>query len=104
MGIIDEIKRSRAAMLTDEKKEFILKYLKHSLKYRDYAIIDGAEHYKRVGTDKWITRDEPERNFMQCRAPYMCHAAIAEWLHSLGFKTCRYYNKGGIDNGLKVYI
>lgn len=30
------------------------------------------------------------------------HAAIADWLHSLGFHTSRYYNKGGVDNGLKV--
>ena len=36
--------------------------------------------------------------------PYRYHAAIAEWLRSLRFHTQRYYNQGGVDNGLQVWI
>lgn len=102
--IIDEIKQARMALLTVEHKSFIKKYLKRELLKKDFAVIEGASHFSRHDGDKWIMRDEPERNFMRCRAPFRCHAAIADWLRSEGFHTDRYINKGGVDYGLKIWI
>lgn len=98
--MINEIKKARAMLLTEEQKAFIKKYLKRELTYKPYAIIEGAKHFK----NEWVLRDEPKRNFMQCRVPFQYHTAISDWLRSLGFNTDRYYNNGGVDNGLKVWI
>lgn len=101
---IDEIKQKRMLMLSDEHKSFIRKFLERELTRKEFAVIEGASHFARHDADKWIMRDEPERNFMRCRAPFKCHAAIADWLHSLGLHTARYINNGGVDYGLKVWI
>ena len=102
--MIDEIQKARQALLTDEQKTFIRKYVIRELTHNDCAVIEGASHFSAHGSDRWIMRDEPERNFMQCRAPYKCHAAISDWLQSIGFHTSRYYNRGGVEYGLKVWM
>ncbi len=100
----NEIKQARAQMLTEEQKNFIQKFLKHGLIRKDFVIIEGARHFSTHGSDKWILRDEPDHNFMQCRAPYHCHPAISDWLRSLGFHTARYVNHFGVDYGMKVWL
>jgi hypothetical protein len=93
--IIDEIKQARKLGLDEDKKQQILAYLKSRLTTSSYAVIDGAAHYQ---NDCWTFRP------LYCRAPFSQHPAIADWLHTLGFHTSRFYNKGGVDNGLKVWI
>lgn len=96
MSIIEEIKQSRQQLLNDEQKKAILRSVKEQLITERHAIVDGAPHYRDQewgSLDRWIIR-----------TPYKCHAAISEWLEGLGFKTSRYYNRGGIDNGMKVWF
>lgn len=95
MNVIDEIKRARQQLVSEEQKKEILSRIKTQLIEREYAIVDGARHYK---DQEWRFGET------YIRAPYRCHAAISEWLQELGFKTSRYYNKGGVDNGLQVCI
>lgn len=96
MSIIDEIRKQRIAFVPEEYKEKILINIKHQLTYKEVARIDGASHY--------ASRDWSFPDNSYCYAPYIYHAAISEWLNSLGFRTSRYYNKGGVDNGLNVWI
>lgn len=96
MSIIDEIKQARTQLISEEHKRQILLRIKNQLIKDEYAIIDGASHY-------------PEQSWKfgettYVRVPFKYHAAISEWLQSLGFKTSRYYNRGGVDNGLKVWF
>lgn len=95
-NIIEEIKKERVALIPEEYKNAILDNIKMQLKYSEIARIDGASHYPNRG---W---NFPSNSY--CYAPFKYHAAISEWLQTLGFGTSRYYNKGGIDNGLKVWI
>lgn len=95
MSIIDEIKEARKQLVNEEQKTKILLQVKQQLTTREYAIIDGASHYR---NQTWILEDH------YIRAPFKCHAAISAWLQELGFKTSRYYNQGGVDNGLKIWI
>lgn len=72
----------------------------------DYALIDGAAHYP---NQEWKFPGEFERrqwpnHTCAIRAPFRFHAAIADWLHTLGFSCCRHYNKGGVDNGMEVRL
>lgn len=96
MSIIEEIKAQRAAMLTEEQKRMLLDGIKSQLTTRDYAIVDGAAHY----STKWESRQIGCSTYAS--APFKYHPAIADWLRSLGFRTSRYYNKRGVDNGLMV--
>lgn len=96
MSIIDEIRKGRVEFVPAEYKEKILMNIKEQLIKNDNARIDGAAHYR---NHEWKF---PESGI--CAAPYRYHAAIAEWLRSLGFHTQRYYNQGGVDNGLQVWI
>lgn len=100
MNIIDEIKQARADILTQEQKDGLLKFIKSELTHKEFCQIDGAAHYKeqKWSRERWCDED------MYSGAPYSSHAAIADWLHSLGFNTCRYRNSFGVDNGLKVWI
>ena len=102
--MINEILSQRKQLLTEEQKAFIRKFVVKRLIHNDYAIIEGARHFSNHGTDCWIMRYEPERNFYRCRAPYRLHPAIDDYLRASGFQTCRYINGGGVDFGLKVYI
>lgn len=95
MNVIDEIIKSRIDFVPQEYKEPILESIKKQLVLGEYAIVVGAKHYER---QEWDFRK------LRCRAPFKYHAAIATWLKSVGFYTDRYYNSGGIDNGLKVWI
>lgn len=96
MNIIQEIKNERIAFVPCEYKQSILENIKMQLKTQQYARIDGASHYANRG---W---NFPKNSY--CYAPYKYHVAISEWLNSIGFHTQRYYNKGGIDNGLQIWI
>lgn len=93
--IIDKIKSNRIDILSIDKKEEILIYVSTNLIYKDYCIIGGASHFIE---QKWYNKNDI------FKAPFKFHSAISEYLKTLGFKTERYYNKGGIDQGLKVYI
>ena len=95
-NIIKEIQKERINLIPDMYKQAILDNIKLQLKYSDTARIDGAAHYS---NRDW---DFPSNSY--CYAPFRYHAAISEWLKTLGFVTSRYYNKGGVDNGLKVWI
>lgn len=101
MSIIEEIKAQRAAMLTEEQKGWLLAAIKTQLETDDYAIVDGASHYC---SQSWNKVPAKNGYCAYVRAPYKLHAAIADWLCSLGFHTSRYYNNFGVDNGLKVTI
>lgn len=96
MSIIDEIRRGRVEFVPAEYKDKILMCVKTQLIKNETARIDGAAHYN---NQEWKF---PESGY--CSAPYRYHAAIAEWLRGLGFHTQRYYNPGGVDNGLQVWI
>jgi hypothetical protein len=95
MNVIDEIKKERIEFVPQEYKDSILQSIKKQLVLRDFAIVDGARHYK---NQEW------EFSTHKCKAPFKYHAAIATWLESIGFFTSRYYNNFGVDNGLKVRI
>lgn len=95
-SIIDEIKQARQNLLTDEQKQGLLAFVKHELTQKSFAQIDGARHY----CDQVWKKDS--RGYY--RAPFDKHAAIDDYLRSLGFYTCRYINGFGVDNGMKVYI
>lgn len=95
-SIIDEIRRSREAIIPEEKKAELLEYIKHKMLTSDSCVINGAAHYER---QEWGYHDGHLN-----RAPYGYHAAISQWLRSLGFHTSRYINNLGVDNGLKVSI
>lgn len=96
MSIIDEIKNERVTMIDEDYKVKVLTQIKHQLTEREYAVIDGARHYQ---VQEWKFKGDT-----YVKAPYKYHAALATWLEKLGFKTSRYYNNGGIDNGLRVWI
>lgn len=96
MSIIEEIKASRKSLLTDEQKSKILTIVKKTLKNSNYTVVYGAPHF-----GKWEFRDDC---ITRCEAPYAFHPAIEEWLTSLGFRCSRYYNKGGVEQGLMVRI
>lgn len=100
---INDIREARIKLLSEDRKEKILINIKNQLLYNGYARIDGAAHY---GNKEWNfpTMDEKHQYQPICYAPFKFHPAIAEWLNRLGFHTSRYYNKGGVDNGLKVWI
>lgn len=95
-NIIEEIKKERVELIPEEYKNAILDNIKMQLKYSEIARIDGAAHYP---NRDW---DFPDNRY--CYVPHKYHAALSEWLKTLGFYTRRYYNKGGIDNGLEVWI
>lgn len=96
MSIIDEIKQARNQLLSNDNKEKILARIKVQLIKESFAVIDGAKHYS---SQEWKFGE-----LTYVKAPYACHTAIAKWLEGLGFKTSRYYNNGGVDNGLKVWF
>ena len=95
MTIIEEIKQARQQLITGEQKEKLLENIKQQLVTDNTALIEGAPHFSEQvwRFSKW-----------SCRAPYKCHAALAEWLQSVGFHTRRYYNKGGVEYGMEVWI
>lgn len=95
-NIIEEIRKDRINLIPDEYKHAILRNIKTQLAYSSTARIDGAAHY--------ANRDWSFPSNSYCYAPYKYHAAISEWLKTLGFNTSRYYNKGGVDNGLQIWI
>lgn len=96
MSIIDEIRKERMNLLTNEQKEKLLSCIKKQLVNSDYAIVDGAYHYY---AQEWKYSEAG-----YCKAPFALHSAIKEWLQTLGFHTSRYYNGYGVDNGLKVWF
>lgn len=101
MNIIDEIRSERMNQVPEEYKQKILASVKSQLVngcHGDWAHIDGAAHYP---NQEW---QFPNSDWGSVRAPYRYHAAIADWLRSLGFSCCRHYNKGGVDNGMEVRL
>lgn len=102
MSIIDDIRAERVAAIPAQYKDDILKSVKKQLvsgRNGDYALIDGAAHYCK---QEWKF---PEREWETIvTAPFRYHAAISDWLRSLGFSCCRHYNKGGVDNGMEVRL
>lgn len=98
MNIIEQIKQKREQLLSEEYKNKLLDNIDCQLTYDDTALIEGAPHF----ADQ-VWRFPKERGY-SCRAPYKFHAAISDWLRSLGFKTRRYYNKGGVEYGMEVWI
>lgn len=94
MSVIDEIKQTRKSLLTEEQKNDILKAVKNGLIDREFFVIQGAPHF-----GKW----EYFRGFIN-QAPYKLHPAITDFLRSHGFKVSRYYNRGGIEQGMKIEI
>lgn len=95
-NIIEEIKQSRIASISEEQKNSILENIKRQLVHKYEARIDGAAHYRE---QVW---NFPKDKY--CQAPFEFHAAIEQWLKSLGFRTRRYYNSFGVDQGLLVSI
>lgn len=95
MNVIEEIKKARIDFVPQEYKSQVLQNTKEQLVNSNFALIEGAQHFQ---NQEWSFRGT------RCRAPFKYHAAMATWLESVGFHTSRYYNKGGIDNGLQVWI
>lgn len=101
MSLIDEIRAARVSQLTEEHKEKLLAYIKKNLMQNDYALIGGAAHF----SYDWKIPDPDSKDWWRdCYAPYKLHPAITDWLTSLGFKCSRYYNTGGVDQGICVRI
>lgn len=101
MSVIDEIKAARASQLTEEQKNKLLAYVKKVLTQKDHAVIGGAAHF----SYDWKIPDPNTKDWWRdCFAPYKYHPAITDWLRSLGFKCRRYYNRGGVDQGICVQI
>lgn len=101
MSVIDDIRAERVATIPAKYKDEILKSVRKQLvngSRGDYAIVDGAAHYPH---QEWRI---PVEDWQSVRAPFKYHAAIADWLRSLGFSCCRHYNKGGVDNGMEVRL
>lgn len=107
MNVIDEIKAARKSLLTEEQKSKVLDCVKAQLVSNDYALIEGAEHYAVYGGHhKWrFPKTEKEKGWhWSLEAPFPLHHAIAEWLRSLGFRCQRWYNGGGVDQGMMITI
>ena len=101
MGLIEEIRAARVSQLTEENKEKLLAYIKKYLMRYDHALIGGAAHF----SYDWKIPDPDSKDWWRdCYAPYKLHSAITDWLTSLGFKCSRYYNRGGVDQGICVRI
>lgn len=101
MSIVDEIRSERINQVPEEYKQKILASVKSQLVkgwHGDWAHIDGAAHYP---NQDWKF---PSTDWGSVQAPFRYHAAIADWLHTLGFSCCRHYNKGGVDNGMEVRL
>lgn len=98
MSVIDDIKKGRESLITEEQKTKILKNIKCQLLSNESALIWGASHFS---NQRWFF---PDNSWQSCEAPYKYHAAISTWLEGLGFKTNRHYNKGGVEQGLEVRI
>ncbi len=101
MSITDEIRSARMNKVPEEYKKKILTSVKAQLidgYHGDWAHIDGAAHYP---DQEWKMPSSPHGSVC---APFRFHAAIADWLRSLGFTCCRHYNKGGVDNGMEVRL
>lgn len=106
MSIIEEIKTARKAQLTEEQKRKLLEGVKAQLVSNPYALIEGAEHY-RAEDNRWRFPQDWRKscNYTGClQAPFKMHTAISEYLSSLGFYCRRWYNGGGVDQGLEVRI
>lgn len=106
MSIIDEIKVSRKSLLSEEQKTNILECVKAQLVNNECAYIRGAEHFAAHGGHKWVLpkTDAEKGRKWSLEAPYPLHHAITEWLKSLGFSCCRYYNNFGVDQGIRISI
>lgn len=101
MSIIDEIRAARTSRISEEHKSQLLGYIKKILTIRDYALIGGAAHF----SYDWKIPDPNGKDWRSnCFAPYSYHPAITEWLKSLGFSCSRYYNRGGVDQGICVRV
>ena len=96
MNIIEEIKKERIDSLDENIKKQLLNNIRAQLKVKEVALIRGGKHFR---DSKWCL----ELN-KRTEAPYKFHAAIAEYLESLGFRTSRYINGYGVDYGMNVYI
>lgn len=96
MNIIEEIKKERIDSLDENLKKQLLNNIKAQLNEKEVALIRGGKHFR---DQKWCL----ELN-KRTEAPYKFHAAIAEYLESLGFRTSRYINGYGVDFGMNVYI
>lgn len=101
MSLIDEIRAARVSQLTEEHKEKLLAYIKKNLMQHDNVVIGGAAHF----SHDWKIPDPDSKDWWKdCYAPYKLHPAITDWLISLGFTCSRYYNRGGVDQGICVRI
>lgn len=101
MDVIEEIRAKRASMLSEEHKTKLLSYIKKVLTHKNYAVIGGAAHF----SYDWEIPDPNSKDWWRdCFAPYKYHPAITDWLQGLGFKCSRYYNRGGVDQGICVQI
>jgi hypothetical protein len=98
-NIIWNIRKARIESLDDDKKAKILAFLSSELTRKEKTLISGAYHFS---NPKWEFRTVGKYSY--CEAPYAWHAAINEWLISLGFKTRRCYNERGVDQGIEVSI
>lgn len=93
MDIISEIKEKRNQLLTTEQKCKIIDFVKYALVKGYSVVIYGAPHF-----GEWAITEN------RCEVPYRLHPAVEDMLKSMGFRCTRYYNKGGVEQGLEVRI
>ena len=95
-NVLEDIREMRKNALSEEQKDQIVTCIKNKLIYSENVIIYGAAHFANEPFMCDIRRG--------MSAPYKLHPAISTYLTSLGFYVSRYYNRGGIDQGICVTL
>lgn len=95
-NVLEDIREMRKNTLSEEQKNQMLLCIKNKLIYSESIIIYGAAHF----ANEPFMCDVSKR----MSAPYKLHPAISTYLTSLGFYVSRYYNRGGIDQGICVEL
>lgn len=98
MTAIEEIRQAREQSISAERKVKVLEHLKKQLVNKESTVIWGAPHFR---NEVWEIPDHPSSDL---KVPYKHHAALSQWLQSLGFRTRRYYNRMGVEQGMEVRI
>lgn len=95
MTTIEEIKKARQNLLTDEQKSKLLEIISKILINNDHVIIASGSHFP---NPKWCL----EMRYLE--VPYSKRAAVKDFLNNKGFYCKDYINGFGVNYGLEVRI
>lgn len=95
MTTIEEIKKARQSLLTDEQKSKLLEIISKRLINDDSVIIASGSHFQ---NPKW------RLEMWDLEVPYPKRAAVKDFLNNEGFYCKDYINGFGVNYGLEIRI